>query len=253
MEKTKGDLVLIEDDEWGAALLAKFLRDAGYTVSVAGTAREGFDLVCQRLPDCVICDVELPDVDGFWVARRIRTETGDVSTTPFVFLTGTDEHSVRLQGLSVGADVYLTKPSRPAEVVAQVAALIGMARRLKNRDSYGPQSMPGPPAMRGDLAQMSVASLLTVLDMERRSGRLKVRTRAGDEDTVVALEIASGCIVSATIDEKDRPVMDALRLVLGWNVGRFWFRSGAAREAGDVPTIGALLVEAMRLEDEANR
>ncbi len=250
---SKGDLVLIEDDEWGAALLAKFLRDAGYTVSVAGTAREGFELVCRRLPDCVICDVDLPDVDGFWVARRIRTEAGDVSATPFVFLTATDEQAVRVQGLSVGADVYLTKPYRHAELVAQVAALIGMARRLRGLDSYGPKSMPGPPAMRGDLAQMSVASLLTVLDMERRSGRLKVRTRSGDAETVIALEIATGAIVSATIDEKSRPVIDALRAVLSWKKGRFWFRGGDARDGGDMPTIGALLVEAMRLEDEANR
>jgi two-component system OmpR family response regulator len=132
----RGRVLIIEADEWESALLATFLGDAGYEVHVAAEAREGFDKVRELMPDCILCDVSLPDIDGFWVARRVRTESSRVATTPFLFLTEADDVEARLQGLHVGADLYLTKPLRNDEVVAQVGALIDMANRLrKTRDS----------------------------------------------------------------------------------------------------------------------
>jgi len=114
-------------------LLGKFLGDAGFQVDFATGAKEGFDKVRALTPDCILCDVTLPDIDGFWVARRVRTEPTAVATTPFLFLTDAEDAESRLQGLHVGADVYITKPFRNEEVVAQVTALIEMVNRLKKQ------------------------------------------------------------------------------------------------------------------------
>ena len=171
----RGRVLIIEQEEWEAALLTKFLSEAGYEVHVAGEARSGFDKVRELQPDCILCSVNLPDIDGFWVARRVRTEPTKVATTPFLFLTEADDAESRLQGLNVGADLYLTKPFRNEEVVAQVGALIDMANRLRRQreafSSDGPASSVAGAAFTGDVAQMSVATVLTLLELERRSGR----------------------------------------------------------------------------------
>ncbi|HVY27717.1 MAG TPA: response regulator [Polyangiaceae bacterium] len=253
----RGRVLIIEQEEWEATLLSKFLSEAGYEVHVAGEARAGFDKVRELQPDCILCSVNLPDIDGFWVARRVRTEPTKVATTPFLFLTEADDAESRLQGLNVGADLYLTKPFRNEEVVAQVGALIDMANRLrKQRESFssdGPASSVAGAAFSGDVAQMSVATVLTLLELERRSGRLKVR---GEGGRVALLELADGKFASGTLDDKPWNSTELLREVLRWKKGSFSFRGaqgGFTSDSGEQQKIGGLLLEAMRLEDESRR
>jgi two-component system OmpR family response regulator len=250
----KGRILIIEADEWESALLAKFLGEAGYQVDVASEARAGFDKVRALQPDCILCDVKLPDIDGFWVARRVRTEPTLVASAPFLFLTDAEDSESRLQGLNVGADVYLTRPFRSEEVVAQVGALIDMASRLRKQrepfSSEGPISASGA-AFQGDIAQMSVATVLTLLELERRSGHLKVRSEAG---RVAMLELNEGSLSGATLDDQTQEPTSVLRETLRWKRGRFTFRSAEVASVGGArQTIGGLLIEAMRLEDESRR
>jgi two-component system, OmpR family, response regulator len=252
---TRGRVLIIEQEEWEATLLSRFLGEAGFEVHVAGEARAGFDKVRELQPDCILCGVNLPDIDGFWVARRVRTEPSRVATTPFLFLTEADDTESRLQGLNVGADLYLTKPFRNDEVVAQVSALIDMANRLRQqRDSF---SSEGPPssiigaAFTGDIAQMSVATVLTLLELERRSGKLKVRGEGG----VALLDLTEGKFAAGSLDDKPWSSTELLREVLRWKKGSFSFRGsqGTVTDSGEQQKIGGLLLEAMRLEDESRR
>jgi two-component system, OmpR family, response regulator len=251
----RGRVLIIEQEEWEATLLSRFLGEAGFEVHVAGEARAGFDKVRELQPDCILCGVNLPDIDGFWVARRVRTEPSRVATTPFLFLTEADDTESRLQGLNVGADLYLTKPFRNDEVVAQVGALIDMANRLRQqRDSFsseGPASSIIGAAFTGDIAQMSVATVLTLLELERRSGKLKVRGEGG----VALLDLTEGKFAAGSLDDKPRSSTELLREVLRWKKGSFSFRSsqGIVTDSGEQQKIGGLLLEAMRLEDESRR
>ncbi|HKY40484.1 MAG TPA: response regulator [Polyangiaceae bacterium] len=254
----RGRLLIIESEEWEATLLTKFLTEAGYEVHVAGEARAGFDRVRELQPDCILCNVNLPDIDGFWVARRVRTEPTRVAATPFLFLTEADDAESRLQGLNVGADLYLTKPCRNDEVVAQVGALIDMANRLrKQRDAFssdGPaSSVAGGAAFTGDVGQMSVATVLTLLELERRSGRLKVR---GEGGKVAILELTEGKLAAGLLNDQPYNSTELLREVLRWKKGTFSFHGGlgsGAEDSGEQQKIGGLLLEAMRLEDESRR
>ncbi|HEY4102402.1 MAG TPA: response regulator [Polyangiaceae bacterium] len=253
----KGRILIIEQDEWESTLLSKFLGEAGYEVHVATEARTGFDKVRQLQPDCILCDVNLPDIDGFWVARRVRTEPTQVATAPFLFLTDADDTESRLQGLNVGADIYLTRPFRDEEVVAQVGALIDMANRLRTqREAFstdgGPSSSSaGNAAFQGDIAQMSVATVLTLLDLERRTGHLKVRSETGK---VGVLELNEGALAGASLDSKPHDPTQLLREILRWKKGSFSFRGAAVGPpTGTRQTIGQLLIEAMRQEDESRR
>jgi two-component system, OmpR family, response regulator len=252
---SRGRVLIIEDDEWISAVLAKVLGDAEYIVDLATEAQAGFEKARELVPDCIICDIVLPDIDGFWVARKVRTEPSMLATTPFLFLTSLDDEESRMQGFNVGADVYITKPFRNDEVVAQVGALIGMADRLREqRDSLMgmPPSSPSSPAIRGDLGQMSLTTVLTLLEMERRSGRFKVRT--GGPKTAV-LELVEGQLVRALMDDAPADPVTVLRTTLAWRTGRFWFRPEpvASSENAGRQSIGALMLEVLRLEDEARR
>lgn len=253
----KGRILIIEQDEWESTLLAKFLGEAGYEVHVANEARAGFDKVRELQPDCILCDVNLPDIDGFWVARRVRTEPTLVATAPFLFLTDAEDTESRLQGLNVGADIYLTRPFHDEEVVAQVGALIDMANRLrKQRESFssdGPISTAAGAAFQGDIAQMSVATVLTLLDLERRSGHLKVRSETGK---VGILDLNEGTLAGATLDGNALEATALLREILRWKKGSFSFRRALVAAPDGVGTrqaIGGLLIEAMRQEDESRR
>jgi CheY-like chemotaxis protein len=244
-----GLVLVIEDDEWVSRLLSNAIRDAGYDVVTSATAKEGFEMTCSEEPSCIICDVELPDDDGFWVARSIRALPTRVSATPFIFLTGLDDPQSRMEGYQVGADIYITKPFRIQEVVAQIDALVQMAERMRRQldtqervrgpvaplpDGPGeitgllndlvetpapsmahstresrdaresrdqrdgreakPKSEPVT-AIEGDLSQMSIATVLTVLEMERRTGIFEVVSKKRRAQ----LEIAGGAVVQGMV------------------------------------------------------
>ncbi len=248
-------MLIIEADEWDATLLGKFLTDAGYTVEFAAGAREGFDKIRESKPDCILCDVHLPDIDGFWVARRLRTESSAVATTPFLFLTSADDAEARLQGLHVGADLYINKPFRNEEVVAQVGAVLEMANRLKAQRamlaSESPPSSRGS-ALQGDLALISLSTVLTLLELERRTGHLKV---TAEDARAARIELVEGTLSSAEMNENACEPTELLREILRWKKGRFAFKADAVEPRAEFnrQSVGGLLLEAMRLEDESRR
>src|SRR5690606_4237862 len=115
------------------------------------------DAACERAPDCILSDIDLPDHDGYWVARQLRAQTTPVSMTPFMFLSGLDDQEARLEGFNVGADAYMTKPFRVDEVIAQVDALVQMAARLRSRRDTREAQPKEATAIEGDLTLMSIA------------------------------------------------------------------------------------------------
>lgn len=257
---SSGSVLVIEDDEWASQLLAAAIREAGYDVTVCHSASEGLEQAFATLPDCIVCDADLPDEHGHAVVRSVRMHASHVSVTPFLILTATDDEASRLEGFQVGADVFMTKPFRVDEVVAQVGALVHMASRLRRRrdtllslppESERPPDAPAARAIEGDLGQISIATVLTVLEMERRTGTFEVVSKKRK----ATLELSGGCVVGASIGGARVPPVVALRTMLGWSVGRFAFVHAAASEArppssGQL-TIGNFLLEAARLEDES--
>ncbi|HEX6373612.1 MAG TPA: ATP-binding protein [Longimicrobium sp.] len=114
----------VDDYEAGRYATSRVLRQAGFEVVDAATGEEALRLVQSEDPDLVLLDVNLPDLDGFEVCRRIKTAP-ETSTIPVLYLSAayrTPEH--RVQGLDLGADGYLTQPVEPRELVATVNALL---------------------------------------------------------------------------------------------------------------------------------
>lgn len=225
------------------------MKEAGFEITIAENAAEGFYRAVDEQPDCVVCDVDLPDHDGYWVAKKIRSHPSKIAAAPFVFLSGLDDREHRLEGFQVGGDAYLTKPFRIDEVVAQVDALIQMAARVRQARTTLTSVPPTAVAMSGDLSQMSAGTLLTLLDLERRRGVLELKS-AG---RVARISIANGQLVGAVIDESETAPLDAVRKAVSWTVGKFSFTPSSDDEpppTSDATPITAVLMEAARLEDE---
>ena len=118
--------VVIEDDDDVRTLLTQLLQQAGFDVTAADNGAAGIRAVRELDADLVTLDLNLPDLDGIEVCRRIR----DISEAYIVMLTGRPDEIDRLVGLETGADDYLTKPFSPRELRARVAA---MMRRPRTR------------------------------------------------------------------------------------------------------------------------
>lgn len=117
-----GSRLLVVDDEPAILdVLATSLRFLGYEVAEATTGRAALAAVREHAPDLVLLDVMLPDLDGFEVVRRLRQGGSDVAV---VFLTARESGSDVVDGLDLGADDYITKPFRLAEVAARVRAVM---------------------------------------------------------------------------------------------------------------------------------
>ena len=114
----------VDDYEAGRYATSRVLRQAGFDVHEAATGTDALRLVEAERPDLVLLDVNLPDVDGFEVCRRIKTHP-ETAGIPVLYLSAayrSAEH--RVQGLDLGADGYLTQPVEPRELVATVNALL---------------------------------------------------------------------------------------------------------------------------------
>ncbi|MFZ6005584.1 MAG: response regulator [Actinomycetota bacterium] len=125
-----GRILLIEDDPSIREQMAALLRDEGYTTDEAPTANDGLALFQRRPTDCVLVDVNLPDLDGFEICRRLRAQ----SDVPIIMVTARSDSFDVVAGLEAGADDYVTKPFQPKELTARIRAM------LRRTQGLGPSS-----------------------------------------------------------------------------------------------------------------
>ncbi len=132
-------ILVVEDEPEIAGYLRRGLSFEGFVVETAADGHAALIAARERPPDVIVLDVMLPKIDGFEVARRIRT----VSDVPIIMLTARDAVPDRVQGLEVGADDYLVKPFAFEELLARIKAQL---RRVQGRNAgstlrYGPIQM----------------------------------------------------------------------------------------------------------------
>ncbi|MEK7420799.1 MAG: response regulator transcription factor, partial [Pseudomonadota bacterium] len=140
-------LLMIEDDTRLAQMVGDYLGNNGLQVTHMGDARSGLEqlqpadgVAGADLPDLVILDLMLPDMDGLEVCRRIRALPGAAAQVPVLMLTAKGDPMDRIIGLEIGADDYLPKPFEPRELLARIRAI------LRRRGGGGEGSAAGQPA-----------------------------------------------------------------------------------------------------------
>jgi two-component system OmpR family response regulator len=114
-------LLLVDDEDNLRSMLEAALRHSGFEVHPAATGRAALEEVPKVDPDLIVLDVMLPDLDGFAVYQRLRSEG---NRTPVLFLTARDTTEDKVRGLTMGGDDYLVKPFSLDELVARINAVL---------------------------------------------------------------------------------------------------------------------------------
>lgn len=126
-----GRLLLVDDDRFILNALARLLGTQGYHCTMAASGQEALQLLDKEPFDLALLDINLPDMDGFSVCRRLRQH----HQLPVIMVTARGSAPDKVTGLEVGADDYVTKPFEPNEVLARVRAHLRRTREYSVSDS----------------------------------------------------------------------------------------------------------------------
>ena len=141
-------VLVIEDQPQMRTNLALLLQLNGYEVATAENGRAGLAAVHATKPDLILCDVMMPELDGYGVLEALRQDDETVGI-PFIFLTAKGDKREQRTGMNLGADDYLTKPVTEADLIDSVHARLervsALERRLRERAATKPDfSSPAP-------------------------------------------------------------------------------------------------------------
>ncbi|MGL4499057.1 MAG: response regulator transcription factor [Planktothrix sp.] len=136
-------LMLVDDDPNLILLVRDYLEFRGYDVVTAENGVIALQILDDELPDLMICDIMMPEMDGYSLVKKIREDPRTVRI-PVLFLSAKGQSQDKVKGLNTGADVYIVKPFEPEELVAQVESSLRQASRLTSRqganiDNNGPK------------------------------------------------------------------------------------------------------------------
>jgi DNA-binding response OmpR family regulator len=236
-------IIVVDDDDHYRELAAEPFRKRGDVVRTTSDGLEALAMCLKEAPDIVLSDVQMPRMDGWQLLRLIRARPS-IASLPVVFLTMLNNDNERLLGYQLGVDAYIAKPYKPEELLIRVTQIL---RRAK--------SMSGAPmakiTLRGELAHVPASSLLSFLEMEKKTGTLLLIGPA-----VARLFLRDGRVMRAEIEGAEEPKgsRQVFMSVLDWNNGQFEFTPEDVQAEDDIKTATtALLLEHARIADERKR
>jgi CheY-like chemotaxis protein len=273
-------ILIVDDDPWILRMVSALLEKKGYTVITASDGDDGLHRAEQLHPDLIISDVMMPRMDGWSMVKSLRARP-DLAMTPVIFLTALGSEEDRLRGFRLGADDYLPKPFRFEELALRVSNALRKGRETRaaaqkvagaaapppiptdaGARRAGSHSGPTPPppastkaGINGNLEQLGLSSLLVILEMERKSGILRLE-KVG---AVGRLFARDGRIIAARVDGEAVPAEakrgpQAVYHLLTWSSGRFEFTVVEVDMEDEIKlSTTNLLMEGARLIDEQNR
>lgn len=139
--KDQKRLLLIDDDPNLILLVKDYLEFRGYDVITAENGREALEVLANDIPNMIICDVMMPEMDGYTFVKQVR-EDERTSLIPVLFLSAKGQSQDRIKGLNTGADIYMVKPFEPEELVAQVESTLRRTMDIIQRDNNRTDSGP---------------------------------------------------------------------------------------------------------------
>ena len=236
-------ILVVDDDDIMRREAELAMRDAGHEVITARNGVEALSLALSEPIDLVLTDVTMPSMDGWQLLRLLRSRA-KLSKLPVIFLTRLTSDVERLKGYELGVSDYVDKPFHVDDLVTRVRAQL--ATRISAIPSDAPQ------VLRGDLSQVALASLLSLIEMERRTGVLRLEREA--EHAV--MYIRRGSVVSIDLDARfnGKQGMERFFHVLDWCDGSFELSAVSVERPAelDIPTSYALLAHAKHHDEQGH-
>lgn len=233
--------VLVVDDSTRYREMAeRTMREAGFEVISATNGLEGLSAALKHQPSIVLTDITMPGMDGWQLLRMMRARP-TLRRMPVIFLTDLTNEEQRLRGYELGVDDYVSKPFTEVELIARVERVLERAR-IGDEQSND---------MRGALAKIPLASLLSFAELERRTGVLLLE-REGEQAT---LHLRDGAIMRIDLGASFNHLQGIERVfhVLDWTDGHFELTSADvfAQDTLEIPTSFALLEHARRRDESS--
>jgi len=202
-------VLVVDDEDLIRDEVASMLRECGYRVSTARNGVEALSLVLAEPVDLILTDLNMPTMDGWQLLRLVRSRT-KLKHIPIIFLTRLTNDAERLKGYDLGINDYVEKPFTRESLSDPIAKQL--AARHSRRSS-------GPPVLRGDLAQVGIATMLSLFELEQRTG---VLTLQRDRERA-ALHLRGGVVVHVELSDGPElpPGLPQLFHVLDWMNGSF--------------------------------
>jgi CheY-like chemotaxis protein len=247
--------ILIVDDEPSVhQLVRSMLRRGEYEVQSFLSPIEALKTARTFPPELVVSDVLMPLMDGWTFVKNLRSSS-TCALVPVIFLTSQSSTEDHIRGFRLGADDYLDKATSFWDLPDRVSRALARRRELESTIGQAATSQsPASGGLRGKFDQIGLASLLTVLDLGKKSGILRVKRPKPDEEGV--LYLVDGRVHRA--DMKDRKQIkdrDAIYALLGWSDGTFEFSADRLRVADQIgmATTELLLEGARRIDERRAR
>lgn len=162
-------ILIIDDDQTQHLILGEHLKTEGYDVVHAKDGSQGLKIMESQNPDLVLLDVQMPVMDGFKTLEMIRERTG-FKDMPVLLLTSLVRETMKIKGLELGADDYITKPFNRAELLARVKA--ALRRVVRHRRTEG--------TMEGNLSDLGLSDLLQSMELGAKTANIYLKEVDGE-------------------------------------------------------------------------
>jgi len=243
--------MVVDDDLEVHRLVRTILKRGDYAIQAFFSPVQALESARGSAPDLVITDVMMPMMDGWAFVKSLRS-ISSCAFVPVIFLTTANTTEDYIRGFRLGADDYLDKSSEFWNLGERVAKALARRREIETTVRL-PKPTPTS-SLKGKFDQVGLASLLTVLDLGKRSGILRVRRERPADDGV--LYVVKGRVHRADL-ERRREVgdRDAIYDLLGWSDGTYEFSPEKLRLADQVgmSTTELLLEGARRIDERRSR
>lgn len=165
MEEEKYSILIVDDVPKNIQLLAQVLDDAGYAVKAAMNGKEALAAVEKAVPDLILLDVMMPEMDGYETCNRLKEEKGLIEV-PIIFLTAKNETEDVVKGFDLGAVDYVTKPFNAAELLSRVKTHVELKKARATIDQISEERKELIHVLCHDMAN-PIGFVLSVIDMAK--------------------------------------------------------------------------------------
>jgi CheY-like chemotaxis protein len=239
----KQSLLLVDGDTKSLRVLEVSLKKAGFNVTTAVNGADALEKVETSVPDLIISDTRMAEVDGFELCKRLKQVT-NTSQIPFIFLTAEKSVEDKIRGLELGVEDYLTKPIYIKEIITRVKILLQKRERERIEERKEAKTR-----FTGTLGDMAVVDLIQTIEISRKTG--VIHFQAPDVKRA-AVYFRNGKVIDAELGHLQGE--DAVYRLLLWTDGEFEveFKNVRRKDVIELSSQG-LLMEGMRRVDEWGR
>jgi len=252
-------ILVVDPDPATQSTVASALDGRGYDITNVGDGEQGLKTATSVIPDVIIMNAAAPklDIANFIHTLRTRPESALV---PVLFIGEQDPVEKQIQGFQLGSDDFLHQPLEPRDLELRIAVANKLRQKAENtlRPKVDPNqadfSSPGiMTAFKGTLDQIGLPSILSLVDMERKTGMLVLILEPGKEKA--RIYFSEGRVLRASYDKKPSPKnAELIYELLAHTEGKFEFRNAMVDPKDEVHSPTArLLLEGARLIDEGRR